>query len=417
MPKAVAVVAIKGGVGKTTCSINIARRLADHFGQKVGLIDADFDNSNFSQFTNIEEDLKVIDAKEFQMYDWRGIQVFSMSLIAGREQSVCMTGDRYGQMLYDVVNTGDWDVDYFIIDMPAGSSDVFRYAIQVFAKTLIGNVIITQPSMIDAFNRVLNLHKDFGIPIVGIIENMAYIECPECQTEIKPFGEGQTIEVASKFDAPVLGKIPLSPDIALKQQTGEALFDDKYYKTIDIVCEKIIEAPIIKTGIIQRLKEILEEGTQTAIKKVLVYLIGNVNTDFDIPSLRRRTGLVERKIFTLVIVNDTMHISTAELKSIAEVNLRLSDKGLRVVKNVDKPDFEVVTDFRTFSRIIMRKRKNHNGGYDDYSGKKAWLSGDLRVYGTSYTAKTVTAIREIFDNEKLMGKVGKKYNKILERFI
>jgi len=94
----------------------------------------------------------------------------------------------------------------------------------------------------------------------------------------------------------------------------------------------------------------------------------------------------------------------------------MEDRGLRVIKHPTSIDFEVVVDFKTFSRIIMRKRKI-NGEYYKYNALNAWFNGDLKVFGEGHTPKALHAIREIFMNDAMMDRVVEKYGKMLEKFI
>jgi len=410
MVKTVAIFAVKGGVGKTLTSINIARRLADHYKVKVGFIDADFDNANFSQFTNITDELKIVDSKEFQLYDWRGVQVFSMSLIAGRENSVSMTGDRYAQMIADVLKLSNWDVDIFVVDLPGGSSDIFRSVMQLFTGSIIGNILVAQPSMIDALYRAFNMHQHFQVPVLGVIENMAYFECPKCKETYKVFGDGKTLEVVNQFDSQILGKIPLSPRIAELMNDGEAILDDDYILAIDAACAKILESEPVETGLSEKMVSSVTKKLEEIVGKSIASIISLSNTDFDIASIRRETGFTERKVFRLIISDQAMS------REITHVNLRMEDRGLRVIKHPSSIDFEVVVDFKTFSRIIMRKRKI-NGEYYKYNALNAWFNGDLKVFGEGHTPKALHAIREIFMNDAMMDRVVEKYGKMLEKFI
>ena len=145
-------------------------------------------------------------------------------------------------------------------------------------------------------------------------------------------------------------------------------------------------------------------------------MLTNINVDIDIPALRRRTGFVERKIFTLIIVEDLMIIHKTAKHELTSVDLRMDNRGLRAVANPRKIDFEIVTDIRTFSRIIMMKRKNDDG-FEDYNAWQAWRNDDFRVYGEGCTPKAINAIRGIFLDKEFMGKISKRYEKQLERFL
>ena len=409
--KACAIVAVKGGVGKTMAAINIARRLADKYSQKVGLVDADFDNSNFSQFTNVNAELQIIDGKEFKLYDWKGIQVFSMSLIAGREKSVSMTGDRYGQMLDDALRIADWNVDILIIDLPGGSSDIFTSVMQLFGDNIIGNIVITQPSMTDALHRILNLHKYFQIPTLGVIENMAYFECPDCEKAYYPFGIGKTNKISKKFNTELIGKIPISSEIADRMIEGEAILEGKYLHAIDIACDIIMKAEVVKTGFFEKFKAKIADEVYSLMVKTFSKLMVITNTiDLDFHAIRRETGFTERKIMKLIITDEKMK------EELTSVNVRLLDTGLKYIKNPKKVDFEIVTSFSTLARSILRKRKV-NGKIEEFDAMDAFLNGEIKAYGEGHSAKAIQAFREIFLNDEIMENMGGRTKKVLERFI
>lgn len=123
--KVICVSAVKGGVGKTMISLNIARLLKAR-NYKVGLLDADFDNANFAQFTQIDGKVGADPVEGFTLYDWDGVSVFSMSLIAGREKAVSMPAEQYWQFVSDIAHKSSWNVDYLIVDLPGGGGDVFK---------------------------------------------------------------------------------------------------------------------------------------------------------------------------------------------------------------------------------------------------------------------------------------------------
>jgi len=86
-----------------------------------------------------------------------------MSMIAGRKKSVSMEGDRYAQIIMDVLKHSNWKADYFVIDLPGGSSDIFRSIMTEIGPYHVGNIVVSQPSMIDATHRILSLHDFISI--------------------------------------------------------------------------------------------------------------------------------------------------------------------------------------------------------------------------------------------------------------
>jgi len=411
LPKVCCISAVKGGVGKTFISINIAHKLKE-MGNKVGLIDCDWDNPNFAQFTGVEGEIKISKDLRFEPYDWNGVQVFSMSLIAGRERSVSMTGDRYWQMMDDVARRSMWDCDYFVVDLPSGSGDVFKAAINVFAENLVGDIIIIQPSMIDAARRVLNLHKYFEIPVLGLIENMSYFVCPYHKSPkvFHIFGESIIEELGKEYNVDVLGKIPFIPDLPEKIKSGNPILEGEYAQPIENACKKIVETPVQKPGFLERFKTRVLEAIKTELEKVMAFLIVAINKEIDITGIKTATGLTEERPFLLRITDES---KTKEITSLA---LRVKGNKLVVLKNPGKLDFEIITDFRTIARMIMGKKKVGDQ-YVDFDPMSAWLNGDVVTAGYGYAPRAVHVLREIFGNEQFMKQVRERYGPLLERWL
>lgn len=411
MRKTALIVAVKGGVGKSLGAINIAYYLKG-MGHKVGLLDCDFDNSNFAQFTNTDAEITVDPTKGFQPYDWDGIQVFSMSLVAGRSRSVSLTGDRYWQFMDDIVRRSEWNVDYFVADLPSGSGDVFKAAVHVFGDELAGDIIIIQPSMMDATRRVLNLHKYFEIPVLGIIENMSYFVCEKHNKPLiyYPFGESVVDQVAEEYGVDVLGKIPLIPDMPEKIKLGNPILEGDAAKAIEAACAKIVEAPVQKPGFLERMKTKVLEKLKTTIEKVLAQIIVALNREIAIGEVRTATGFTEEKPFLIRIVDESM---TTEITTIA---LRIKRDRVVVLREPREVDYEIIGSFKTFARIIMGKRRV-DGDEVPFSAMDAWLNGDVVTAGMGYAPKAVHALRTIFRNEPFMEQIRERYGGLLERWI
>lgn len=409
--KACAVCSVKGGVGKTLISLNIAYNLKK-MGLSVGLIDADWDNPNFAQFTNINAQIEVDPKEGFKPYEWNGIQVFSMSLIAGRDKSISLTGDRYWQLMDDVAKRTKWNCDYFVIDMPSGSGDAFKAAIHIFGEHLIGDIIVTQPSMMDASRRILNLHKYFEIPVLGLIENMSYFVCKKHKKPVVyyPFGKSVVDQLAKEFNVEVLGKIPIIPDLYQKIQKGNPILEGDTAIPIEAACKKILEAPEQKPGFLERFKTKLLEGIKTEMEKILAYLIVTLNREIPIGDIKQETGFTEERPVMLRIVDDSM------TKEITRVALRVKGDKLVVIKDPKNVDFEIIGSFKTIARMIMGVRKR-DGELVPFDPMDAWLNGDIITAGVGYAPKATHAIRTLFGNPELMQKVRQKYGSILQRWI
>ena len=404
--KSCGIVSVKGGVGKTLCSMNIAKELSKK--GRVALIDCDIDNSSWSQFSGIDGRIETTKDHQFRPYNWDGIQVFSMSLLAGGERSVSMPGDRYVQIIDDVIERSMWDSDFYIYDLPGSSSDIFRSVMELSAEFLVGNIVICQPSMVHATKKILNLHEYLEIPVLGLIENMSYFKGGAVR--YYPFGKSTVDEIAKEYKVEVLGKIPLSREVSEGIANGNPLFKGDALKPIEVACEKILASEIQRPGFLTRIKEKVTSALKTEIEKVLAGVIVGLNKNFDIGGMGARTGFTEQKPFLFVITDES------GTKEITRVGLRVAGESIKVLRNPENLDFQIATDFTTLARMIMGKAKRR-GKYVSFSSWDAWLCGDLRAYGLGYTPRATKVMREIFEDEEVMKPIRENYKKILERWL
>ena len=409
--KVCAVCAVKGGVGKTLISLNLARRLSNK--GKVALIDCDVDNSNFATFTGCSDQIEITPDKKYKPYDWDGIKVFSISLLAGKDKGISMTGDRYAQILDDAVNRSEWgDLDYIVLDLPAGSGDIFKIAMYEFVDNLVGNVIVSQPSMEDATKRTLNLHRYLDIPVIGLIENMSYFECTRHKTPIKYylFGESHAEELAKQFDVDFLGRIPLSEKISKNIAQAKPFIPDEYAKPIDRAIDKIVKSPIAKTSLAEKIKQPFLSKVKAELQKVLIALLLRIKKDFNVDEIRRQKGFTHEKPFLLVITDETGR------KELVRLPMKLTAEGFKVIKRPKGIDFEIITDYKTIARAIMGTRRV-GGKLVPFRAEDAWFMGDVRVYGAGHSTYAIDALRKVFSDESLMNAIREKYGNILSRWI
>jgi ATP-binding protein involved in chromosome partitioning len=404
--KCVGIFSVKGGVGKTLISINIAHQLAQH--GKTGLLDADWDNSNFAQFTNFNEKIKVTKDNKIILPEWEDVKVFSPSLLFGREKGVSMTEDRYVQMISDVMEYGDWgDLDYMVVDLPGGSSDTWKGILTIFSEVLVGDVIVTQPLMNDALEKGLQLHKFLDIPVLGVINNMCYLTCPHGD-KIYLFGNtNNTIEIVKRYECEYLGEIPFITDLPKLINEGKPIIKSD---TISNTVEKIVKLPIQKTSFIERFKEKITDAIRGEVEKILAYFIVTFQKEFDVKDVAIKEGFTEQKNTVLTITDDSGS------KVITRLVLKLKDGKLVVVSKPENIDFEIVTSFRTLARILMGKAKRGNQ-IVDYNPMDAWLAGEIKAYGSGFTTKAVRTLEAMFNNQDVVNKIRENYGKILERWI
>jgi|GEM_PF-539691 len=208
-----AVASGKGGVGKSTVSVNLAVALHNQ-GYKVGLLDADIYGPSLPMMLGIREDPTVNERNKIIPPEAHGLKVMSFGFFAPEESAVIWRGPMVMKALQQFFYDVEWgDLDVLVIDLPPGTGDAQLTLVQ--SLPIAGAVIVTTPqnvALLDAVKGVVMFRKT-EVPIVGIIENMSTFHCPACGTESHIFGEGGAETVSGKFDIPVLGHVPLLPEV------------------------------------------------------------------------------------------------------------------------------------------------------------------------------------------------------------
>jgi len=215
----IAVGAGKGGVGKTTVSVNLAVALAKS-GGRVGIIDADVYGPNVPMMLGISSQLES-DGKKIVPAERYGIRVVSMGFLTDEKAPIIWRGP----MLHGVVRQFFQDVrwgelDYLVVDMPPGTGDVALSLSQTVPVS--GAVVVTTPQNVSLADscRAVAMYEKLNIPTLGVIENMSYYVCPGCAQESDLFGKGGGAQVAEELSVPFLGQIPLYKPIRVGGDTG-----------------------------------------------------------------------------------------------------------------------------------------------------------------------------------------------------
>jgi ATP-binding protein involved in chromosome partitioning len=218
----IAVGAGKGGVGKTTLSVNLAIALA-RSGSRVGMIDGDIYGPNVPIMLGLKTQLatdgqKIIPAEKY------GLQVISMGFLTEDDAPIIWRGPMLHSALQQFFREVRWlDLDYLIIDMPPGTGDVALSLGQTVP--VAGAVVVTTPQQVSLADsrRAVAMYKKLNIPTLGIVENMSYFVCPGCQKESDIFGTGGGEKMAASLGVPFLGCIPLYQPIREGSDSGVPL--------------------------------------------------------------------------------------------------------------------------------------------------------------------------------------------------
>jgi len=215
--RVVAVASAKGGVGKTTVSVALARAL-DAAGESVGLFDADLHGPNVPGRMGVEGPVTATDDGDASPVDADGVETMSIGLLAG-DDPVAWRGAMAHDALTDLLSETAWgDLDTLVIDLPPGTGDVVLTTLD--ALPIDGAVLVTtpDPSAVGDTVRSETLFREEDVPVLGVVANMTAATCPECGTAHDVF---PTSEVGDAFDAPVLDRFPVDPALTEPATAGE----------------------------------------------------------------------------------------------------------------------------------------------------------------------------------------------------
>lgn len=218
----IAVASGKGGVGKSTTSVNLALALAQQ-GKKVGILDADIYGPSLPMMLGAAEGTRpqVVDQKFFVPVEAHGLMSMSMGYLATEQTPMVWRGPMASGALLQILTQTLWgELDYLVVDMPPGTGDIQLTLAQ--KAQLSGAVIVTTPqeiALLDA-RKAIEMFRKVNIPVLGIVENMAVHSCSQCGHQEPIFGEGGGQKVAAEYDTEVLGALPLSLDIREQADAG-----------------------------------------------------------------------------------------------------------------------------------------------------------------------------------------------------
>ena len=218
--KVYGVVSGKGGVGKSMVTSQLAVTMQRR-GHNVAVLDADITGPSIPKAFGIHGRAAATEDAILPVITGTGIQLMSVNLLLEHETDpVIWRGPVIGGVVTQFWTDVLWDVDYLLVDMPPGTGDV---TLSVFQSIpLSGIVVVASPQELVGMvvEKAVKMAEKMAVPIVGLVENMSYLTCPDCGRRIYLFGEGKSAEAAKKHGLPLLAQMPIDPQLAALTDEG-----------------------------------------------------------------------------------------------------------------------------------------------------------------------------------------------------
>ncbi len=219
----IAVASGKGGVGKSTVSVNLAAAMAS-INKRIGILDADVYGPSVPLMLGLKERPTSTPEKKIIPLTKYGIKVMSMGFLLADEQAAVWRGPMVDKLLTEFLRNVEWgEVDVLVIDLPPGTGDAQLSIVQ--KAPLSGGVIVTTPQDVALMDvrRGVQMFEEVKVPVLGVVENMSYLVCSSCGHHAHVFSQGGGRQVAEQFQVPLLGEIPLLRDIVSGGDSGTPL--------------------------------------------------------------------------------------------------------------------------------------------------------------------------------------------------
>jgi ATP-binding protein involved in chromosome partitioning len=231
----------KGGVGKTTVSVNLAIALARQ-GFKVGLMDADVYGPNIPLMMGVRATPHAI-GERIQPIEKHGVRVMSMGFLNPGDKPLVWRGPMLHSVIQQFLRGVDWgELDYLVIDLPPGTGDVQLTLIQT--APLTGAVVVTTPSdvSLEDARKAVHMFQQVRVPILGMVENMSYLLCPHCQERIDVFSHGGGRKTADQMNIPFLGELALDPAVRIGGDSGQPVTLGNHAPAFMQLAENVVKA-------------------------------------------------------------------------------------------------------------------------------------------------------------------------------
>jgi ATP-binding protein involved in chromosome partitioning len=203
----------KGGVGKTTLSVNLAVALAK-LGNKVGLLDADVYGPNVPLMLGVNAQPRMVGENRIEPLEAFGLKVISVGFLNPGDKPIIWRGPMLHQIVKQFLGLVEWGhLDYMVVDLPPGTGDVALSLVQ--SVPLTGAVVVSTPSDVSLQDarKAIEMFRQMKVDLIGVVENMSYFTCPHCNHEIDIFSRGGAEKMAQHFGVPFLGSIELDPEV------------------------------------------------------------------------------------------------------------------------------------------------------------------------------------------------------------
>src|SRR6202163_5144628 len=223
LPGVNAIIAVgsgKGGVGKTTLSVNLAIALSK-MGHKVGLLDGDVYGPTVPLMRATNEQPKVMGENQISPINSHGLKVISVGLLNPGDKPLIWRGPMLHSIIKQFLGSVVWgQLDYLVVDLPPGTGDVVLSLIQTVPLT--GAIVVSTPSDVSLQDarKAIEMFRQMKVDLVGMVENMSYFVCPHCNHQTDIFSRGGAEKTAEQFGVSYLGEVQLDPDIRKASDSG-----------------------------------------------------------------------------------------------------------------------------------------------------------------------------------------------------
>ena len=223
MDAIIAVGSGKGGVGKTTLSVNLAVALTK-MGHKVGLLDADVYGPNVPLMLGVSDQPRMIGENRIEPLQAFGLKVISVGFLNPGDKPIIWRGPMLHQIIRQFLGLVEWgQLDYLIVDLPPGTGDIALSLVQTVPLT--GAVVVSTPSDVSLQDarKAIEMFRQMKVDVVGVVENMSYFVCPHCAHEVDIFSRGGAEKMAERSGVEFLGNIQLDPEVRKSGDGGSPI--------------------------------------------------------------------------------------------------------------------------------------------------------------------------------------------------